>query len=132
VSGTSASTLSTVFFEPLPEWERAVPVGFRFRTRNGGAAVLSMLELWSDRVMLYFGYEVTTPPLADAGGRQRLGPGWSLADNLGTDYSTNGGGAGSNGSLSFGRVEFVPAVPDAATTLYVSSPELLDPISVLL
>jgi hypothetical protein len=118
--------------ERLPEWQRAIPVGFRFATRNGGDAVLSLVELWSDRVILYFGWEVTTPPLTGPGGQPRIGPGFLLADDLGTAYRPNGGGAGGGRDLHFGRQEFQPAVPEGASTLYVSSPELLDPISLSL
>jgi hypothetical protein len=121
-----------VNFEPLPDWERVVPVGFRFRTRNGGDAILSTIELWSDRVLVYFAFEVTTPPLAGPGGRPRIGPGFLLADDHGSTYRPSGGGAGGGRDLHFGRQEFRPAVPDGARMLYVSSPELLDPISISL
>jgi hypothetical protein len=115
--------------DPLPEWERIVAVGFRFRSRNGGAVVLSAVELWSDRVVVHFGCEITTPPLG-SGGRPGIGPGWFLADDVGTEYHGRGGGMGGSRDLAFGRAEFRPAVPDAATVLSVSSPELVDPISV--
>jgi hypothetical protein len=119
-----------VNFDPLPEWERSVSVGFRFRTRNGGAVALSTIELWSDRVLLYFGCEVTAPPLTGPDGRPGIGPFFLLADDIGTPYRPHGGGAGGSRDLNFGRQEFQPAVPEEASALYVSSPELLDPISV--
>jgi hypothetical protein len=115
--------------ERLPEWQRAIAVGFRFTTRNGGDAVLSLVELWSDRVMVYFGWEVTTPPLLGADGRPGIGPGFLLGDDRGTTYRPNGGGSGGS-DLHFGRQEFRPAVPEGASTLYVSSRELLDPLAI--
>jgi hypothetical protein len=118
--------------ERLPDWQRGIPVGFRFVTRNGGDAVLSSIEFWSDGVMLHFGFQVTTPPLADPDGHShRLGPEWFPADDIETTYHPVSSGAGeSSPDLLFGRAEFRPAVPESASTLYVSNPELLDTLAI--
>jgi hypothetical protein len=51
-----------------------------------------------------------------------------LSDDLGTKYHRTGGGAGGNGQEFTGRAEFVPAIPDAASTLAVHWGDLKFPV----
>ena len=41
--------------DPFPDYERTVPIGEHFRSRNSSEAVLLSIDLWSDRITLNFG-----------------------------------------------------------------------------
>src|SRR5438105_3620942 len=116
--------------EPFPDFERTIPVGEHFRTRNGGAVVLLSVDLWSDRIALNFAYEGTTHPLTGSDGHPRVGPDRSVADDHGTTYRWRAGGGGGADDFCYGYAQFAPTAPEAARRLIVSSPELRQPIEV--
>ena len=115
----------------LPERERVVAVGVRSTTRNGGEVLLSSITFWSDRLCLHYGAETATHPPAEPVVRTGIVPSRSVTDDVGTRYQVFSAGHGGNSpNLVFGAAWFQPAVPAHARWLYVSSPELLEPIEV--
>jgi hypothetical protein len=117
--------------DPFPDFERTIPIGRQFRTRNGGEAVLLSIDLWSDRIMLHFAYEVTTPRLMGREGQPQF-IGWSVTDDLGTSYRWGAGGGGGSDGFHHGYATVRPGVPDAANKLVITTPELSEPIEVQL
>lgn len=115
----------------LPDLLRTLPIGERFPSRSGNDIVLISADLWSDRVVLNFAFEETVPPLMDADGRPRVGPVWSVTDDLGTRYRLLAGGAGGS-TVRFGHDQFGPGVPESARWLLISSRELAAQVEVLL
>jgi hypothetical protein len=120
----------------FPDFERTIPIGKNFRSRNGGQVVLMSVDLWSDRVGLNFAYEQTTPFLIGRDGYLIGRDGyphavdWSITDDRGTTFQWRGGGSGGADDFCIGYALFTPAVPDAADHLLISSPELPRPIEV--
>ena len=110
--------------EPFPDHDRTIPVGEQFRTRNGGEAVLLSVDLWSDRVVLHFVYEMTSPPMLGTDGHPRPGPDFALSDDCGTVYESCGGGGGGSDDFGNGYAKFRPRVPDAADHLIIASRDL--------
>jgi hypothetical protein len=115
--------------DPFPDFERSIPVGEHFRTRNGGEVVLLSVDVWSDRIALHFAYEATTHPLTGWDGHPRFGVDWSVTDDIGTTYRWGAGGGGGS-DLCYGYAQFTPAAPKTARHLLISSPELRQPIEV--
>jgi hypothetical protein len=118
--------------EPFPDFERTIPIGEQFHTRNGGEGVLLSVDLWSDRVALHFAYEMTTPPMLGADGHPRPGPDFSMSDDQGTVYRWRAGGGGGSDGFSNGYAGFSPGVPDEADYLIITSRDLPRPIRVAL
>jgi hypothetical protein len=118
--------------EPFPDFERTIPIGHAFHTRNGGEGVLLSLDLWSDRVALHFAYQMTTPPMLGVDGHPRPGPDFAISDDRGTVYRSRGGGAGGSDNFGDGYAQFAPGVPDEADYLVIASRDLSGPIRVAL
>jgi hypothetical protein len=118
--------------DAFPDFERTLPVGARFRNRNGGEVVLLSVDVWSDRIVVNFAYEATTHPLISADGYPRFGVDWTATDDRGTSYRWQAGGAGGGDDFRYGYAQFTPAPPEAARRLFISSPDLREPIEVAL
>lgn len=65
-------------------------------------------------------------------GPRLLGADWVISDDLGTIYSSRGGGTSRSGAAAHGHVEFEPAPPPAATMLEIRAGAAQDAISLAL
>jgi hypothetical protein len=110
-----------------PPLLREIAVIAREIPADGRVRFLTTLEIWSDRVVLRWAEH---SPVRGVFGRdpelrthREGGPGWELADDLGTVYAWGGGGARGGGHWQDSEVEFSPPVPATAQRLTVRTPE---------
>jgi hypothetical protein len=112
-----------------PELVRVVPLAREVADESGLRVVLISLEIWSGWFDLRYALlpRMDEPP-------QEVALDWRVADDLGTDYTLTGLGAGGGPLLRVHQLDFRPAPPEGARvlTLTVSEPAEADrPLAVV-
>ena len=106
----------------IPVLFRVVPLIHHLDLDGGGTLVLISLELWHDFLTIAW---LEAPPLDEQRGRPTP-PHWSVEDDAGTLYRRGAGGGGGGSTYLRGTVSFNPAPPEAASTLRITPPRVLD------
>jgi len=112
-----------------PELRRVIPVGHEFVRADGSSMVATSVDLWSTQVVVHVVVLVDDAEAAVpdhearvAGGRVLRPGGVQLRDDVGTVYTSLGGGGGGHPQMIFSHQPFDPPVPVAATTLWLRDP----------
>jgi hypothetical protein len=102
--------------EEPPRLLRVLPVNDEHGTRDGGRRVVSLVEMWSDRLVVRW----VEFPMAVNNPRDFVRrPPDGVSDNVGTTYRETGTGSSGSKTRIDADARYVPPVPTAATELVV-------------
>ena len=103
-----------------PSLRRVVTVNQRLKSSEGGALIVTLVEVWNDALILRW---VEAPKVMDSPHDLFRYCGATLEDDVGTAYEEGGSGGGGGRERTDMHARFRPSPPPEATELRISWPQ---------